>query len=280
MEKFHQLTKQEEEVLLYKGTEGSGTGEYEEMKDPGIYLCRRCDFPLYLSSDKFASGCGWPSFDDEIENAVEKHQDADGKRIEILCSRCKSHLGHVFLGEGFTKKDVRHCVNSISLRFIAAFTKDGYERAIFSGGCFWGIEYFFQKMNGVKKVSAGYIGGTTVNPSYEDVCSKKTGHAEAIEVLFDPKITSYENIVNYFFEIHDGTQYMRQGPDIGDQYRSAIFYLTETQKEIAAKIMENLKNSGLKLVTLLEPASYFYMAEEHHQDYYNKTGRTPSCHKG
>ncbi len=275
MEKFHKLTEKEEKVIVQKGTELPGTGEYNETKEPGIYVCKRCDLPLYLSEDKFSSGCGWPSFDDEIAGAVERKTDLDGRRTEIICNRCHAHLGHVFLGESFTKKDTRHCVNSISLRFIPAFTKEGYQKAIFAAGCFWGVEYRFKKFKGVIKATSGYIGGTTVNPTYEEVCSGKTGHAEAVELIFDPKVTSYETLVNYFFEIHNPTQYMRQGPDIGSQYRSAIFYFTKTEKEINDNIILRLKGTGLDIVTILEPASVFYAAEDYHQDYCNKTGRLP-----
>jgi peptide methionine sulfoxide reductase msrA/msrB len=275
---FNKLTPEEERVIIHKGTEMPFTGEYYKHKEDGTYTCKRCGAPLYRSSDKFDSGCGWPSFDDEIPGAVKRTPDADGMRTEITCAKCGGHLGHVFEGERFTEKNVRHCVNSISLNFVPVSQEVTTQKAYFAGGCFWGTEYLLQNFEGVISTRVGYMGGKTRNPTYKEVCYENTGHAEAVEVVFDPTKTDYEKLARYFFEIHDPTQLNRQGPDIGDQYRSAVFYVDETQKQIAEKLIKILIDKGYKVVTEVTKAGEFYEAEKYHQDYYNYTGKEPYCH--
>lgn len=271
------LTPEETAVIINKGTEKPFTGAYVDFKGEGAYACKQCNALLYLSKDKFNSHCGWPSFDDEIAGAVDKKIDADGRRTEIICHNCKGHLGHVFLDENFTAKNTRHCVNSISLTFIPK-EKLTIETAIFAAGCFWGVEHYLKQEKGVISTSVGYIGGLKDKPTYKEVCSHTTKHAEAVEVIFDSKVTTFETLAKVFFEIHDPTQVDRQGPDVGDQYRSEIFYESEDQKRIAEKLIKQLSDSGLNVATKLTPATTFWSAEDYHQDYYSKTGKTPYCH--
>jgi peptide methionine sulfoxide reductase msrA/msrB len=272
------MTAEEKRVIVDKGTERPFTGLYWNSHEKGTYACKHCGARLYKSDDKFDSSCGWPNFDDEIEGAVKRVPDRDGVRTEIVCASCGAHLGHVFTGEGFTPKNTRHCVNSISMNFIPAEKTAGTDTAMFAGGCFWGVEYHFSREPGVLSVVSGYTGGRIKNPAYEQVCSGRTGHLEAVKVAFDPAKTSYENLVGLFFEIHDFSQENGQGPDIGEQYKSAVFYRNENQKKAAEKIVNFLKKKGYRVATQLLPAKPFYKAEAYHQDYYAKNGKQPYCH--
>lgn len=275
---YNKLTPEEERVIVNKGTERPFSGKYWNTFEKGIYKCKRCGAELYRSDDKFESNCGWPSFDDEIPGAIKRQIDADSIRTEILCAKCGAHLGHVFEGEGLTDKNIRHCVNSISMEFVPASEKSIVDTAIFAGGCFWGVEYYFSNVPGVISTTVGYTGGKTKNPTYEEVCSGTTGHIEATEIVFDPSKTSYEALAKLFFEVHDPTQWNHQGPDYGEQYRSVVFYKNDEQKEIAEKLIQILKNKGLKVVTELRQASDFWKAENYHQDYYEHKGTKPYCH--
>lgn len=265
-------------VVVNKGTEAPFSGEYDDFGEGGTYLCRQCGLALFRSQSKFHSGCGWPSFDEEIAAAVTCKQDADGRRTEIVCTRCDAHLGHVFTGEKFNAKDMRHCVNSLSLDFVADLNVNDTEEAIYAAGCFWGVEYYLKKLTGVLKTEVGYTGGRQSNPTYQEVCSGTTRHYEAIRVLYQPDKISYEALTRYFFEIHDPTQANGQGPDLGEQYLSAIFYYDEQQQKVAMELMQQLEASGYDLATKLLPVKPFWRAETYHQDYYHKTGKQPYCH--
>lgn len=278
--KTNPLTPEEERVIIHKGTEAPFVGEYTYFDKEGTYLCKNCDAPLYLSKDKFESECGWPSFDDEIKGAVKRLPDEDGRRTEIVCANCGGHLGHVFQGEQFTSKNTRHCVNSISLKFESVILTNKLQTAYFASGCFWGTEYYFMKANGVTSTTVGYMGGHTENPTYREVCNGNTGHIETVEVVFDTSKTSYEELVKLYYETHDFTQIGGQGPDIGEQYQSVIFYTDDLQKSLAEKYIEILTTKGFKVATKLIPAknNQFWEAEEYHQEYYDKKNGTPYCH--
>ena len=272
------LTEQERNVIVNKGTERPFTGKYLNNKEKGVYTCKVCNAPLYKSEDKFNAHCGWPSFDDEIKGAIKHKPDADGRRTEILCAKCNAHLGHVFKGEGMTPKNTRHCVNSLSLNFKKEAKESELKHAYFAGGCFWGVEYHLESIKGVKDAISGFMGGHTKNPSYYDVVQHKTGHLETVEVIYDPKVVSYETLAKAFFEIHDPTQKDGQGPDIGAQYHSAVFVKTPQERKTIEKLIKILEAKGLKVATKILEGDVFYKAEDYHQDHYEKKGTKPYCH--
>jgi len=279
--KLNPLNPDEENVIASKKTERPFSGRYYNFYEIGLYACRRCGAYLFRSDDKFDSGCGWPSFDDEVLGSVRRIPDADGQRTEIVCVRCDAHLGHVFLGEALTPKNTRHCVNSVSLDFIPQDQKAAVkETACFGGGCFWCTEAIFLMVKGVLSVASGYAGGDNENPRYEEVCQGDTGHAEVVQVVFDPMTIAYEALLEIFFATHDPTSSNQQGADKGTQYRSVIFYMDDLQKEIAQTMIRRFTTHGLfsrPIVTKIEPLKEFYPAEDYHQKYFLRNPGAQYC---
>ena len=279
LDKTASLTAAARRIICDKSTEAPHTGRYNDVVSMGSYLCRRCGLALFRADSQFSASCGWPSFDVEIAEAVRPRPDSDGRRMEILCARCDGHLGHVFHGEQYTAKNCRHCVNSASIDFVQDNIVKDSEEAVLAGGCFWGVEYFLNRIPGVLKVEVGYTGGTIADPTYEEVCTGKSGHYEAVRVVFDSAQTNYSSVVKRFFEIHDPTQRAGQGPDLGQQYQSAVFYYNKTQYEQAEVLMNALRAKGYDVATRLLAAQPFWPAEDYHQHYYAKHDKLPYCHQ-
>ena len=185
----------------------------------------------------------------------------------------------MFKGEKFTPASTRHCVNSLSLDFVADTSVTDTAEAIYAAGCFWGVEYYFRQLPGVLKTEVGYSGGSKKMPSYQDVCSGTSGHYEVIRVLYDPAKIDFRKLTQFFFEIHYFAQEDGQGPDIGQQYQSVVFYYDDEQKKIAGEVIQQLKDMKLQVSTKLLPVKTFWRAEEYHQRYYDKNGKTPYCHR-
>ncbi len=282
------------------GTEAPFCGTLLDNKKQGIYACVVCGLPLFSSEHKFNSGTGWPSFYRVIDpEHVTRHEDRSHgmDRTEITCARCGTHLGHVF-DDGPKPAGERHCLNSASLQFYEKGeslppesrpadrtanideNSSKTEVAYFAGGCFWGIEHYFQNGPGVIDAVSGYMQGETEHPTYMEVSRGKTGHAETVKVEFDPRRITYRRLLEAFFTMHNPTQLNHQGPDVGSQYRSGIWYANDQQRQEAEAYIKELQTDrrfeGRKIVTQVEPARTFWPAEDYHQDYIAKTGAV--CH--
>jgi peptide methionine sulfoxide reductase msrA/msrB len=271
------LTPEQFRVMRKEGTEQPFSGKFNDHYLEGIYHCAGCGTPLFPSDTKYDHGTGWPSFTDPVdEDSISYKEDFSlfMKRIEVRCATCDSHLGHVF-DDGPPLSSRHFCINSVALDFRKAPIGEK-KMATFAAGCFWGVEDKFSKLNGVIHTSVGYTGGTVKDPTYQQVCRGETGHAEAVHILYDPAIISYTELLEAFFRFHDPTQIDRQGPDVGSQYRSSIFYHDEEQKKEAENMIRRLGNSERfqdPIVTQIKPASEFYLAEEYHQKFYEKLSK-------
>jgi peptide methionine sulfoxide reductase msrA/msrB len=303
------LTPEQYRVTQECGTEPPFRNAYWDNKAPGIYVDVVSGEPLFSSLDKFDSGSGWPSFTKPLEpNITEKQDLSHGMvRVEVRSKNADSHLGHVFPDGPRDRGGLRYCINSAALRFVPAerLTAEGYgqyaslfpfvkqegaqeaaragqEVAILAGGCFWGMEDILRKIPGVLDTEVGYTGGWLKNPRYEDTHDSKSGHAEAVRVVFDPSKLSYEELLErWFFRMHDPTTLNRQGNDVGTQYRSAIFFTSEAQRATAEAVKARVDKSGKwkrPIVTEIVAASTWYPAEDYHQDYLVKNPNGYTCH--
>jgi len=277
------LTEDQYRITRRAGTEQAFCGTLLDNKREGVYACVCCKLPLFSSSAKFHSGTGWPSFFQPIAkgNVAEKVDRSHGMvRTEINCARCDAHLGHVF-DDGPRPTGLRFCLNSESLTFTdladvkkladpAAKEANKRATAVFAGGCFWCVEAVFEELDGVYDAVSGYAGGSRETANYEAVCSGTTGHAEAVQIIYDPAKISYEDLLTVHFATHDPTTLNRQGPDKGTQYRSAIFFANEEEKALAEAFLEDLADEKVfdrPVVTKLEPLKEFFPAESYHQNY-------------
>lgn len=262
------LTDEQFRVTRQHGTEAPFSSEMCSLHEPNLYACVCCDSLLFDATEKFDSGTGWPSFTQPIEyNAIAYHEDHSHgmSRIEVTCNTCDAHLGHVF-PDGPAPSGLRYCINAVALKKVS----DQYETATFGGGCFWCTEAIFNKLKGVKSVRSGYSGGETENPDYRSVCTGNTGHAEVVQIIFDPAVISYHELLQIHLSTHNPTTLNRQGADTGTQYRSIILAHDDTQYKTAETVIKAMQAEyNEPIVTQLARFERFYPAELEHQKYYD-----------
>lgn len=288
-----QLTPDQFRVTRLHGTERPFSSEMCSLFEPGLYACVCCGTLLFDANQKFESGTGWPSFTQPVkENAIAYHSDRSHGmyRVETLCNTCHAHLGHVF-PDGPAPSGLRYCMNAVALQKVATGTTEdtpgksaektvdtGLATATFGGGCFWCTEAVFQPLRGVVSVTSGYSGGHLPAPDYRAVCNGTTGHAEVIQVRFDPQAISYADLLYIHLATHDPTTLNRQGADRGTQYRSIIFTQDAEQEAVAKAVIDAMQAQvDQPIVTQVQPATTFYPAEAYHQNYYASNPQAGYC---
>jgi peptide methionine sulfoxide reductase msrA/msrB len=271
-----QLTPEQYYITREKGTERAFSSEMCSVFEPGQYACVCCDTLLFDASGKFESGSGWPSFTQPVKgNTIAYHSDnAYGmQRVETVCNTCDAHLGHVF-PDGPPPSGLRYCMNALALKK----TSQSQTKATFGGGCFWCTEAIFQQLVGVSKVESGYSGGERPNPTYQEVCSGRTGHAEVVQITFDPAVISYADLLHIHLSTHNPTTPDQQGADKGTQYRSIVLTHDSEQETAARQVIEVMAPAfDDAIVTEVKPFEAFYKAEDYHRDYYASNPRKPYC---